>query len=195
MSSLRRGILARFSGTPSNARNRTLPPTVDRFDVRLQEDDNASIRTVLPAYSRNSVQSGRPPSPAPTYVTVDESAGSANSNEGVSQSETGKVNPSRVIDQFIVRLQEVLKSPKTWRVHNNGERSFFWALRCAPGAADILNDNIEEIKSATVDSNWRVEKFCVIFQGQTLGNLLCRPIHTEVVRLFVSLMVDIWIPH
>src|SRR5579859_735709 len=159
MSSLRRGIFARFSGTPSNARNRNLPATVDRFDVRLQDDDGASIRTVLPAYSRNSNHSDRPPSPAPTYVTVDESAGADYANDGTSHSDTTKVNPKPVIAKFILRLQEVLKSPKAWRVHNNGEKSFFWALRCAAGTADILNDHIAEIKSATVDSNWTVEKF------------------------------------
>jgi hypothetical protein len=113
-------------------------------------------------------------------MTVDEHAAPGNASSRTLHSETGKINPVPVVDKFIARLQETVTNPNTWRVQNNGEKSFFWALRCAPGTADILNDNIAEIKNAAVESNWRIEKFCVIFQGQTLGDLLCRPIHTEV---------------
>lgn len=181
MSSLRRGILARFSSAPSNAQNRPLPAIVDRFDLRLQDDDTSSIRTVLPPYSRNSYHSDRPASPAPTYVTVEEPAHPETAADTrTSQREKGDMNPRPVIDEFIVRLQEALKNPNSWRVQNNGERSFFWALRCAPSTADVLNDNLTEIKSAAVEGSWKIEKFCVIFQGQKLGDLMCRPIQTQV---------------
>jgi hypothetical protein len=196
MSSLRRGILARFGGNSSNPRNRTLPTTVGRFDMRLhdQDDDSASIRTVLPPYSRNSSQTERPPSPAPSYMTVEGCAAPESMTSHSLPPGTDKPNPRAVTDNFILRLQETVRNPRTWRIQNNGDQSFFWALRCAPGTADILNDHLSEIKSAAVESSWRIEKFSVVFEGQTLGDLLCRPIHTEVSHRFESLTVDTWFP-
>lgn len=182
MSSLRRGILARFSGTPSNARNRPLPATVERFDLGLQDDDSSSIRTVLPPYSHRAHRSERPASPAPTYVTFEEPAYPETATDTrTSQHEKG--DPTLVINEFVVRLQEALKNPKNWRVQNNGERSFFWALRCAAGTADVLSDNITQIKRAAIEGSWKIEKFCAIFQGQKLGDLMCRPIQTQVANL------------
>jgi hypothetical protein len=184
MSSLRRGILARFSGTPSNTRNRPLPATVERFDLGLQDDDTSSIRTVLPPYSRNSHHTERPPSPAPTYATIDDPASPETAAETrTSQHEKGNMNPTPVINEFVVRLQDALKNPKSWRVQNNGDRVFFWALRCSPGTADVLNDHMTSIRNAAVKDSWKVEKFCVIFQGQKLGDLMCRPIQTQVANL------------
>ncbi len=181
MSSLRRGILARFSGTPSNARNRPLPATVERFDLGLQDDDSSSIRTILPPYSHQAHHSGRPASPAPTYVTFEEPAyPAAETATDTRTSQHEKVDPTLVIDEFVVRLRAALKNPKNWRVQNNGERSFFWALRCAAGTADVLSDNTTQIKSAAIEDGWKIEKCCAIFQGQKLGDLMCRPIQTQV---------------
>jgi hypothetical protein len=192
MSSLRRGLLSRFSNRDSNSRSRDLPPPVDRFDLRINGDDSASIRTVLPAYSRNSsIDPNRPPSPAPTYYTVDERQSTirSSSTTPTSTSPTPNGKPAgpveqSAIDELVKRLRQSLNNPKSWRLNHDGRKSFFWALRCAPGTADLLHDNIDEIKARVFEKcHWQVEKFCFIFKGQKLVDLWCRPIDTQVVYL------------
>jgi len=90
-------------------------------------------------------------------------------------------SPSRneVIDEIVTRLRENLKNPRQWRPAHNGETSFFWALRCNAGTADVILEQLEHIKDKVVLSDdWRVEKFTLIFKGQRLRDLLCRPIQT-----------------
>jgi hypothetical protein len=89
--------------------------------------------------------------------------------------------PSRneVIDELVTRLRENLKNPRQWRPSPTGETSFFWALRCNAGTADVILEQLEHIKDKVVLSDdWRVEKFTLIFKGQKLQDLLCRPIQT-----------------
>lgn len=195
MNTVRRGFLSRIG----IRRTHDLPTVVERFDLRISidnddDDDAASICTVLPAYSPRSNRPQpifpqqflyRPPSPTPTYYSVDEREPlpvetTAHHHPNVVDSRT-EVDERPVIDELVTRLHESLKNPKSWRALGNGEKSFFWALRCAPGTADILNDNINEIRHRIMGAHdWRVEKFCVLFRGQRLGDLWCRPIHTEV---------------
>lgn len=105
---------------------------------------------------------------------------------------------NEVIDEIVTRLRENLKNPKQWRPSPAGETCFFWALRCNAGTADVILEQLEHIKDKVVLSDdWRVEKFTLIFKGQKLRDLLCRPVqsakysHTEplkddyfVVRIF-----------
>jgi hypothetical protein len=175
MSSFGDSIRSRFS----RARGR-LPSVVDRFDLRISEDDAASVRTLLPAYSRNSSQSNRPPSPTPTYYTIDEQHGTPTGKDGPPPDKT-KVDPQPVIDEFVTRVGKSINNPDSWRVKNNGEKSFFWALRCVPGTADILHQHVEQIQQALVgDHDWKVEKFCFIFRAQKFVDLWCRPIDIQV---------------
>lgn len=173
MSSFSDSIRSRFS----RARSR-LPVVVDRFDVRISTDDDAaSVRTLLPAYSRNTDASNRPPSPTPTYYTIDEQQ---SQSSGPSSSKA-KSNPQPTIDEFVTRVSSSLNNPKAWRLHNNGERSFFWALRCIPGTADVLHEHVEQIRDELVGGHdWKVEKFCFIFRAQKFVDLWCRPIDIQV---------------
>lgn len=166
-------------------------PAVERFDLRIsvRDDDAASINTVLPPYSRYADPMNRPPSPAPTYCTVDEPRSPGYQTIVHETRRNSAIDYQATIDEIVTRLRESLKNTKAWRRHNSGERSFFWALRCAPGSAGVLQDYINEIKDRVlIAHDWRVEKFCFIFKGQKLGDLLCRPIHTEV---FPSLLYKI----
>jgi hypothetical protein len=86
-----------------------------------------------------------------------------------------------LIDELIIRLRENLKNPKSWRANKEGKKSFFWALKCSDGTADIVCENMDEIRDRVlVNQVWRVEKFCLIFKGQKLEDLWCRPVMTEV---------------
>lgn len=89
--------------------------------------------------------------------------------------------PSRneVVDEIVTRLQENLKNRKKWRPSHTGEMSFFWALRCNAETADVILEQLEHIKDQVAQSDWHVEKFTLIFKGQRLGDLLCRPIQTR----------------
>jgi hypothetical protein len=178
MPTVRRGLLSRFGSHSSSPPSRDLPPTVNRFDLRITDNnDTASIRTVLPAYTRSTDSIQRPTSPTPTYYTIDESSSITPSDSHTVANSTSH----RTIDEFVNRLRESLKNPKSWRLHNNGQKSFFWALRCIPGTAELLNDNIQEIKDRAVTVNdWQIKIFCFIFKGQKLLDLWCRPILTEV---------------
>jgi hypothetical protein len=199
MSTARRGFLSRIG----IRRTHDLPPVVERFNVRISidnddDDDAASIHTILPAYSPRSNRPlpqqflYRPPSPTPTYYSVDERETPpletiTHHHHPDNDYPINQIDPQSVVDGLINRLRESLKNPKSWRVLRNGEKSFFWALRCAPGTADILNDNLGAIRSKIIEAHdWRVEKFCVIFRGQKLGDLWCRPIHTEVGFIYNS---------
>jgi hypothetical protein len=210
MSTARRGFLSRIGIRRSPA----LPPVVERFDLRISidnyvdDDDAASIRTLLPAYSPRSNRPQpmlpqqflcRPPSPTPTYYSVDEPETPppemTTHHHPNDVNHITEVDPLSIVDDIVNRLQESLKNPRSWRVLGNGEKSFFWALRCAPGTADILNSNISEIRSRIMGTqDWRMQKCCVIFRGQKLGDLWCRPIHTQVgfVLSFFADLPEIW---
>lgn len=74
----------------------------------------------------------------------------------------------------------MLGNPKAWRRQPSGFKTFFWALRCAAGTADILSENINEIREKTIEGyGWNVHKFCFAFRGQQLGELACRPVRVE----------------
>lgn len=177
MTALRRNFFGRLaSAAPSRGRPFT------RVNEPYDFDDAASIRTVLPSY--NEVVGNSPP---PTYYSLDDPVTrpvrtprmnivinrSSQSNERLREQET--------VDELVHRLRDIIKNPATWRTHENGEKSFFWALRCAPGTADILHENIQEIQDRILGSpDFRVEKFCFIFKGQRLVDLWCRPIQQGV---------------
>ena len=215
MSTTRRGFLSRIGVR----RTHGLPPVVERFDIRISidnddDDDAASIRTVLPAYSPRSNRPQpllpqqllyRPPSPTPTYYSVEEREpplaetithryprvdypnNLVDHPNNQADHPINDVDPQSVVDELVNRVRESLKNPKSWRQLGNGEKSFFWALRCVPGTADIINDNVNKIRNRIMGTHdWRVEKFCIIFRGQKLGDLWCRPIQTEVGFIYHS---------
>jgi hypothetical protein len=178
MASLRRGLLSRFSST---SRSRDLPLTIDRMDRMSIADDSSSIRTVLPAYPYNSETQHRPPSPAPTYQTIDQIQSSHSVQPVVPPLPQKGIDKQAIIEELVNRVRDSLYNPKAWRLHNDGRKSFFWALRCVPGTADVLQDSIQEIRENVVGGrDWQVDKFCFIFKGQKLGDLWCRPIDPAV---------------
>lgn len=196
MSTARRHFLSRIG----IRRTPACRPGVEPFDLRISidnyvNDDTASIRTVLPAYSPRSNRPQpilpqqflyRPPSPTPTYYSVDEheippAETTITHRHPNNVNPIAQVDPLSVIDEIVNRIHQSFKNPQSWRSLGNGEKSFFWALRCTPGTGNILNDNINEIRNRIMGAHdWKVEKFCVIFKGQRLGDLWCRPVHTEV---------------
>ena len=199
MNSPRRGLLSRFG--IRSTRSRDLPTQFERFDLHISiDDDTASVHTILPAYSPRSnlplspplnlplnLSFNRPPSPAPTYYTVDERETTPTQiikpHPNVIAPST-QINPQPIIDEIVNRLHESIKNPKSWRLHSNGKKSFFWALRCAPGTVDILNENVNEIRRRIMGTrDWKVEKFCLLYRGQKLGDLWCRPIRTDVMSV------------
>lgn len=192
MTSHSRGFLSRIAVRSSNRRYRDLPESVDRFDQRTEEDDDVdSIRTYLPPYSpRADEPFNRPPSPAPTYNTVDiqdTSPTEITTRQPPGPTHNALPKPQAAIDNIVNRLKESLKNPKAWRLRSDGKMRFFWALRCPAGTARLLEDYIEEIKSRVLGTNeWKVEQFCFIYKGQQLGMLWCRPIRPEVSILCCS---------
>jgi hypothetical protein len=186
MTSRGRGLLTRIGVLSSNWRYRDLPEPMDQFNVRMEYDDDAdSIRSVLPPYSpRADEPFYRPPSPAPSYSTLDIRETSPARNVAPRRSgppHNALPKPQAAIDDLVNRLTESLRNPQAWRVKHDGKLSFFWALRCEAGMARVLNNYIEEIKTRALGTNdWKVERFCFIFKGQQLAMLWCRPIHTEV---------------
>ena len=162
----------------------------ESFTLRLSvDDDTESIHSVLPPYSPRSCRPAqfplnRPPSPAPSYHSVVGETPPTSPLPMMTRFTDPQTQPtpsaSEVVDEIITRLRANLKNPKQWRRVHTGESSFFWALRCNAGTADVILDDLEHIKDKVLDlENWRVEKFCLIFKGQKLGDLLCRPIQTS----------------
>lgn len=194
MNTARRDFLSRIG----IRRNPVFPPLVEPFDLRLSIEnyvdvDTVSIHTVLPAYSPRSNQPQpmlpqqflyRPPSRTPTYCTVDEHetpSAETTTHHHSNVSPIIRIDPLSVIDEIVNRIDHSFKNPRAWRALGSGEESFFWALRCLPGTGNILNNNLNEIRNRIMGTRgWRVEKFCVIFRGQKLGDLWCRPLNTEV---------------
>lgn len=161
----------------------------ESFTLRLSvNDDAASIHSVLPPYSPRSCRPtqfplNRPPSPAPSYHSVVGETPPTSPLPMMTRFTDPEVpnapSSTEVVDELITRLRETLKNPNQWRRVDTGEQSFFWALRCNPGTTDVILEQMERIKDKVVDSeNWRIEKFCLLFKGQKLGDLLCRPIQT-----------------
>jgi hypothetical protein len=161
----------------------------ESFTLRVSLDDDAgNLDSELPPYTPRSCRPAqfplnRPPSPAPSYHSaVGETPPTSPlpmmtrfTDRQVANTPTA----AEVVDEIITRLRENLKNPDQWRRVRTGELSFFWALRCNAGTADVILDQLEDIKNKVLDlGNWRVEKFCLIFKGQKLGDLLCRPIQS-----------------
>lgn len=186
MPSPRRGLLARLgvrNGHHSTTASRYLQSGADRFDFRIADSDVSSICTYLPPYDRATETYHRPSSPTPSYHTIDERRRPRNNFASIVHHKTAQINKhnQQLIDELIIRLRENLKNPNSWRAHKDGKRSFFWALKCSEGTADILCENLDEIRDRVlVNQDWRVEKFCLVFKGQKLEDLWCRPVITEV---------------
>ena len=182
MQSRRRTFFSRLSRNNTQnqpVRIQAIPssPTSYSRISRFQEDDDArSVHSILPAYSRHpDYLPVRPTSPAPTYYSVGEPLTPLESPS------TPSFSPSEIaLDEIITRLHDSLKNPQAWRHRHNGS-SFFWALRCPPGTADVLSQHVPEIRARTVGlvKEWKVQKFCVIFRGQRLLDLWCKPILTD----------------
>jgi hypothetical protein len=189
--SLRRGFFSRLGVHASSARSRDLPTTIDSMNrMSLADDDASSIRTVLPAYPYGAEPQNRPPSPAPTYNTIDQPRLAHPVHPADPPKVDTRVRTQAAVEELVIRIRESFQNPKSWRLHNDGRKSFFWALRCVPGTADILHDSIHEIRERVVGKgNWRVEKFCFIFRGQKLVDLWCRPIDPAV---NISVAVTNW---
>jgi hypothetical protein len=125
--------------------------------------------------------------PAPAYSAIVDSEPPPYTPATV-QSPTVRIvsqRPERrtVVDDLLRRLGNVLQNRGAWRELGNGEKAFFWALRCEPGTADILYEHTTEIRDRILresGQDFRIEKFCFMFRGQRLVDLWCRPIQTDV---------------
>ena len=118
MSTARRGFFSRIG----IHRLRVHPRVVERFDLRINNDDTVSIRTILPAYSPRSGIPNRPPSPAPTYYTVDEreTSPAPTIHPNVADPDP-EINPQSVIDGLVSGIRESFKNSKSWHVLDNRE--------------------------------------------------------------------------
>jgi hypothetical protein len=186
-STRRPGLLSRFAIRSNNPRpRRGVSAVVDHFNnLHLREDDNddtASVHTVLPPYSpRSNLHYIRPSSPTPTYYSVDESERSSATDDTPSQPSLLRPYSQVVIEECVTRISESLRNPRAWRRLGGRESSYFWALRLRPGTADILDEHIDEIRNrifGTRDCN--VAQFGIIFKGHKLVELWCRPVHSRV---------------
>lgn len=179
MSPQKRGFFSRL-GFQNNG---DLRSAVKQFDLYTSARDDYSPRnsTILPPYSLYADLANRSPSPAPSYYTVDEPCSPTFRPIFPETRNEIAVHTQAAIDEMVNRLRESLKNSKAWRHHKNGERSFFWALPCAPGTADLLYKYVAEIRDRVLNTqDWRIEKFCFIFKGQKLGDFFCRPVHEDV---------------
>jgi hypothetical protein len=139
--------------------------------------------TGLPSYSQVTGEQERPTTPPPSYYSLDEPVTRPVRTTPMfpSTQRRSQEAEQRIVDELVHRLRDIIKNPNTWRVHANGHLTFFWALRCYPGTADILYEHAQEIRDRIVGSpNLVVEKFCFVFKGQRLVDLWCRPIQEEV---------------
>ena len=185
MTSLRRSLIFRFSGQYSEPFPYAPVPRTPA--ERFIDDDAASIRTVLPSYSESRhhrIAMIRPISPPPTYFdeprtpTTPTSASFPPAPRSPTLCPNGEIDKQAAIDELISRLCETLDNPKAWRRQPSGFKTFFWALKCAAGTADILSENIDKIREKTI-AGYDVQKFCFAFRGQPLGELACRPVRVE----------------
>jgi hypothetical protein len=176
MPSLRRGLLSRLGVHVTPDRSGDLPIAIDRLSVG--DDDASSIRS-LPAYPYAADTPQRSASPAPTYTTIDQPPSfPVQSNQPVVPvTKPTQVEKQSAINEFVNRIRDSVYNTKSWRLNNDGRKCFFWALRCAPGTADMLHDSTQEIRDKVCGKrDWQVEKFCFMFQGQRFADLWCRPI-------------------
>jgi hypothetical protein len=164
---------------------------VERIRPHRCADEFYNEDPPLPPYTPSTdPYFNRPPSPAPSYCTVDvrdyQPLRRAQAAPPSPRSRKQQyIEPQPLVDQLVRRISESLKKPMAWRTLSNGEKCFFWALRCDAGAADIISQNLEQIRNRVLLSpDMRVEKFCMLFKGQKLVDLWCRPIQTKVVNSF-----------
>lgn len=160
--------------------------TVESIHPRPCSEEFYNEDPPLPPYTPSTdPYFNRPPSPAPSYCTVDvrdsQPLRRAQAAPPSPRSRKQQIESQTVVDQLVRRIDESLKKPNAWRTLSNGEKCFFWALRCDARAADIINENIDQIRNRVrLSPDWRVEKFCMLFKGQKLVDLWCRPIQTKV---------------
>jgi len=180
MSALRRNLYKRLAAVAPLSR--PLPSSLEYDDF----DDSASIRTVLPSYSQIADTPSRPCSPPPSYYSLHDAVTRPVHTPPMRNNPTlnRRSAEHQIVDELVHRLRDIIKNPATWRAHENGQRSFFWALRCVPGTADVLYENTQEIKDRILgSSDFQVERFSFIFKGQRLVDLWCRPIQNDVYPL------------
>ena len=191
MQSLRRVLIPRRdnkSNIENCPRHFGQPRTVyvERIRPRVSTDENYDAFPSLPPYSPPADPNfNRPPSPAPSYCTVDNRTPPPRRTFVAPPSartrKQAQLDPQIIVDKLIRRIRESMRNPKSWRTLSNGQQCFFWALRCEPGAADIFAENLDQIRNRVVlDDDWRGEKFCMMFKGQKLVDLWCRPIEAKV---------------
>jgi hypothetical protein len=161
--------------------------TIERIRPRRCAEEFCNEDPPLPPYTPSTdPYFNQPPSPPPSYSTVDVSdyqpLRRTQAAPPSPRSRKQRIFESQIIvDQLARRISESLKKPNAWRTLSNGEKCFFWALRCDAGAADIISENLDLIRNRVLLSpDWRVEKFCMLFKGQKLVDLWCRPIQTKV---------------
>ena len=205
MTSIRRpSLLSRFAIRSNNTRpRRGVSAVVDHFNnLHIREDDNddtASVHTVLPAYSpRSNLRYIRPASPTPTYYSVNDSEPPSPTDDTPSQPTLLRPSSQIVIDECVTRISESLKNPRAWRQLGGGESSYFWALRLPAGTADILDEHINEIRNRIFGAcDCNVAQFGIIFKGHKLVELWCRPVHSRVlfsVGLWTDVGTETWNP-
>lgn len=175
-----RKLLSRLSrhSTQSRTRRNAEPKLIDQFKVCIIDEER--IRSILPCYTLNTPiqQTARG---STYYSIVDEPRPPVMVNTVVPVIINRTPQYNIAVEEIINRLRESLMNPKSWRLHNKGSKSFFWAHRCVPEVADMLGDNVNEIKDRILRAQeWRVEKFCVLFKRKKLEDLWCHPIHIEV---------------
>ena len=203
MTSIRRPrFLSRLVLRSHNTRSRRcISAHVDHFSnlhcTEHDNDDAASVHSILPPYSpRSNLHYLRPSSPTPTYHSVDVSDSSSPTDDTPSQQPRLR-SEQAIIDECVTRISESIVNPRAWRRLGGGTYSYFWALRCAPGTADILSENIDEIRNRILGSSeCTVAQFRVILKGQKLVELWCRPAHSKVffhrLRSRTDVMVETW---
>lgn len=179
MTSLRRALYKRLA---------TAAPAPRCTGGRVERDPfEEEAANALPSYSQVTE---RPRTPPPSYYSLSDPVtrpvhtppmfSSAMLRRSVS-------NEQQIVDELVHRLRDIIKNPASWRSQENGQKTFFWALRCVPGTADVLFENAQEIKDRIVGSpNYQVEKFCFVFKGQKLVDLWCKPIQQEVFFLVLN---------
>ena len=188
MQSLRRALISRRDSKVNTEHcprhyGQPHPIYVEHIRPRRSIDESYDGLPTLPPYSPPSdpdlLQTEAPP---PAYCAVDDTPQVPSVVVPSARTRRqSRVDPQPLLDQTVRRIRESMKNQKAWRTHNNGQRSFFWALRCGDTDADILQENLDYIRSRVLlGGAWRVEKFCMLFKGQRLVDLWCRPVQSRV---------------
>jgi hypothetical protein len=180
MNSPTRTFFARLSLGRSTTMPHNLPPLIIRSRIDIERDNEDLDEGFLPPYTPREDPIVRSPSPSPTYYTIDpRDSDDEFPNNAMTPPCAGLSRREQqvLIDQLVRRIRTSLKNQKSWRLLSAGDKSFFWAIKCEPGTADFLSYHICNIKERVFGGrDWHVEKFVVLFQGQRLRDLYCRPV-------------------